>query len=79
MKHPKAISLKEHLDRVDNLLTAYATSTVPKYKVKVIVVDKVSQYHVVNIQTNVSHSVWMCYDKSMEVMRDLNRMARKVA
>lgn len=47
------------------------------YKVQVIVVDKVSQYHVVCVHTKLSHSVWRSYDAAMTTLRDLNTMLRK--
>jgi len=49
------------------------------FKIKCIVIDRVSVYHVIDTTTNVTHSNWRAYDKAMGVMRDLNRFARKEA
>ena len=78
MKHFPTKSLAQSIAKLDSLMGKY-TGTAPHYKVSVIKVDKVSQYHVVNIGTNITQSHWKTLDKAMEVMRDLNRMAKKVA
>lgn len=48
----------------------------PKYKVRVIEIDKLIHYHVVNLETNISQSQWRHLDIALTTMRDLNRMVR---
>lgn len=49
------------------------------YKIKVIKIDEVCVYHVVNLKTNISHSNWSSLQTATEVMRDLNRMTKESA
>lgn len=46
---------------------------IPAYKVRAFVIDKLTIYHVVNIETNVTHSQWRSLQIAMGAMRDLNR------
>lgn len=79
MKHFKSKPVELSLIKLDRLYNAYLSSSVPKYKVTCIVVDKVTQYHVTNCETNVTHSEWKDLQVSLQVMRDLNRMSKKAS
>lgn len=48
----------------------------PTYKVRVIEINKLIHYHVVNIATNVTQSSYRSMNLAMTTMRDLNRMVR---
>lgn len=48
----------------------------PKYKVRVIEIEKLIHYHIVNIETNITHSSRKSLQAALESMRDLNRMVR---
>lgn len=48
----------------------------PTYKVTVIEIDKLIHYHIVNLETNVTHSTRKSLSSALESMRDLNRMVR---
>lgn len=76
IKHPRATkTLDQHLEAVTDLMQQYIAANSPIYKVSVL--D--TKYHVVNMRTNITHTVWPTMDSAMQSMRDLNRMAKRTA
>lgn len=78
MKHINTLkpkSLDQHLAAIDDLMQQFIVANSPVYKVSVL--D--SKYHVVNMRTNITHTVWPTMDSAMQSMRDLNRFAKRSA